>query len=91
MRKTCRAGKRAGKYFYRILAAIFWMSLIFTAGYGWYYAKHQIPEHFSVAENMLSDNLKKIVENSEDIDVPALMNVTNEILEKDYVVKLSYF
>ena len=26
------------------------MSLIFTAGYGWYYAKHQIPEHFSVAE-----------------------------------------
>lgn len=31
---------------------------------------------------MLSDNLKKIVENSEDIDVPALMNVTNEILEK---------
>ena len=31
---------------------------------------------------MLSDNLKLIVENSEDIDVPALMNVTNEILEK---------
>ena len=46
MKKTCRSGK----YFYRILAAIFWMSLIFTAGYGWYYAKHQIPEHFSVAE-----------------------------------------
>ena len=46
MKKTCRSGK----YFYRILAAIFWMSLIFTAGYGWYYAEHQIPEHFSVAE-----------------------------------------
>ena len=46
MKKTCRSGK----YFYRILAVIFWMSLIFTAGYGWYYAKHQIPEHFSVAE-----------------------------------------
>ena len=42
----------------------------------------EFQEHFSVAENMLSDNLKKIVENSEDIDVPALMNVTNEILEK---------
>lgn len=26
--------------------------------------------------------MKKIVENSEDIDVQALMNVTNEILEK---------
>lgn len=24
--------------------------LVFTAGYGWYYAEHQIPEHFSVAE-----------------------------------------
>ena len=46
MKKTCRSGK----YFYRILAAIFWMSLIFTAGYIWDYAKHQIPEHFSVAE-----------------------------------------
>ncbi|MFR5731276.1 MAG: hypothetical protein ACLUD2_04225 [Clostridium sp.] len=32
------------------LRVVFWMSLIFTAGYGWYYAKHQIPEHFSVAE-----------------------------------------
>ena len=50
MRKTCRAGKRAGKYFYRILILVFWAGLVFTAGYGWYYAEHQIPEHFSVAE-----------------------------------------
>lgn len=50
MRKTCRAGKRAGKYFYRILILVFWVGLVFTAGYGWYYAEHQIPEHFSVAE-----------------------------------------
>ena len=50
MRKTCRAGKRAGKYFYRILILVFWACLVFTAGYGWYYAEHQIPEHFSVAE-----------------------------------------
>ncbi len=46
MRKT----RRTGKYFYRILTAVFWISLIFTAGYGWYYAEHQIPEHLSVAE-----------------------------------------
>ena len=50
MRKTRRAGKRAGKYFYRILILVFWAGLVFTAGYGWYYAEHQIPEHFSVAE-----------------------------------------
>lgn len=50
MRKTCRAGKRAGKYFYRILILVFWAGLVFTAGYSWYYAEHQIPEHFSVAE-----------------------------------------
>ena len=50
MRKTCRAGKRAGKYFYRILILVFWAGLVFTAGYGWYYAEHQIPEHVSVAE-----------------------------------------
>lgn len=50
MRKTCRAGKRAGKYFYRILILVFWAGLVFTAGYGWYYAEHEIPEHFSVAE-----------------------------------------
>ena len=50
MRKPCRAGKRAGKYFYRILILVFWAGLVFTAGYGWYYAEHQIPEHFSVAE-----------------------------------------
>lgn len=50
MRKTCRAGKRVGKYFYRILILVFWAGLVFTAGYGWYYAEHQIPEHFSVAE-----------------------------------------
>lgn len=50
MRKTCMAGKRAGKYFYRILILVFWAGLVFTAGYGWYYAEHQIPEHFSVAE-----------------------------------------
>ena len=50
MKKTCRAGKRAGKYFYRILILVFWAGLVFTAGYGWYYAEHQIPEHFSVAE-----------------------------------------
>ena len=50
MRQTCRAGKRAGKYFYRILILVFWAGLVFTAGYGWYYAEHQIPEHFSVAE-----------------------------------------
>ena len=50
MRKTCRAEKRAGKYFYRILILVFWAGLDFTAGYGWYYAEHQIPEHFSVAE-----------------------------------------
>ena len=50
MRKTCRAGKMAGKYFYRILILVFWAGLVFTAGYGWYYAEHQIPEHFSVAE-----------------------------------------
>lgn len=50
MRKTCRAEKRAGKYFYRILILVFWAGLVFTAGYGWYYAEHQIPEHFSVAE-----------------------------------------
>lgn len=50
MRKTCRAGKRAEKYFYRILILVFWAGLVFTAGYGWYYAEHQIPEHFSVAE-----------------------------------------
>lgn len=50
MRKTCRAGKRAGKYFYRILILVFWAGLVFTVGYGWYYAEHQIPEHFSVAE-----------------------------------------
>ena len=29
---------------------VFWAGLVFTAGYGWYYAEHQIPEHFSVAE-----------------------------------------
>lgn len=46
MRKT----RRAGKYFYRILILVFWAGLVFTAGYGWYYAEHQIPEHFSVAE-----------------------------------------
>ena len=50
MRKTRRAGKRAGKYFYRILILVFWAGLVFTSGYGWYYAEHQIPEHFSVAE-----------------------------------------
>ena len=50
MRKTCRAEKRAGKYFYRILILVFWAGLVFTAGYGWYYAEHQIPEQFSVAE-----------------------------------------
>ena len=50
MRKTCRAEKRAGKYFYRILILVFWAGLVFTAGYGWYDAEHQIPEHFSVAE-----------------------------------------
>lgn len=50
MRKTRRAGKRAGKYFYRILILVFWAGMVFTAGYGWYYAEHQIPEHFSVAE-----------------------------------------
>ena len=50
MRKTRRAGKRAGKYFYRIFILVFWAGLVFTAGYGWYYAEHQIPEHFSVAE-----------------------------------------
>ena len=50
MGKTRRAGKRAGKYFYRILILVFWAGLVFTAGYGWYYAEHQIPEHFSVAE-----------------------------------------
>ena len=38
----------------------------------------EFQEHFSVAENMLLI-IEKIVENSEDIDVPALMNVTNEI------------
>ena len=46
MRKT----HRAGSYFYRILNAVFWSSLVFTAGYGWYYTEHQIPEHFSIAE-----------------------------------------
>ena len=46
MKKTCRSGK----YFYRILILVFWAGLVFTAGYGWYYAEHQIPEHFSVAE-----------------------------------------
>lgn len=42
--------RRAGKYFYRILSVVFWAGLVFTAGYGWYYAEHQIPEHFSVSE-----------------------------------------
>ena len=46
MRKT----HRTGSYFYRILTVIFWTSLVFTAGYGWYYTEHQIPEHFSIAE-----------------------------------------
>lgn len=46
MRKT----RKAGKNFYRILTVVFWLSLIFTVGYGWYYAEHQIPEHFSIAE-----------------------------------------
>ncbi|MEI3167515.1 MAG: SpoIVB peptidase [Lachnospiraceae bacterium] len=36
--------------FYRILSVVFWAGLVFTAGYGWYYAEHQIPEHFSVSE-----------------------------------------
>ena len=42
--------RRAGKYFYRILSVVFWAGLVFMAGYGWYYAEHQIPEHFSVSE-----------------------------------------
>lgn len=46
MRRTHRAGKR----FYQILTVIFWTSLVFTAGYGWYYTEHQIPEHLSIAE-----------------------------------------
>lgn len=46
MRKT----HKTGSYFYRILTVIFWTSLVFTAGYGWYYTEHQIPEHFSIAE-----------------------------------------
>ena len=76
MRKTCRAGKRAGKYFYRILILVFWAGLVFTAGYGWYYAEHQIPEHFSVAEGE---------ENSFSLDPPlytTLLSESEEVILK---------
>ncbi len=46
MRKTHRSGKR----FYQILTAVFWVSLALTAGYGWYYTEHQIPEKLSIVE-----------------------------------------
>ena len=76
MRKTCRAGKRAGKYFYRILILVFWAGLVFTAGYGWYYAEHQIPEHFSVAEGE---------ETSFSLDLPlytTLLSESDEVILK---------
>ena len=76
MRKTCRAGKRAGKYFYRILILVFWAGLVFTAGYGWYYAEHQIPEHFSVAE---------VEETSFSLDLPlytTLLSESEEVILK---------
>mgnify|MGYP002601182905 FL=1 len=76
MRKTCRAGKRAGKYFYRILILVFWAGLVFTAGYGWYYAEHQIPEHFSVAEGE---------ESSFSLDLPlytTLLSESEEVILK---------
>lgn len=78
MRKTCRAGKRAGKYFYRILILVFWAGLVFTAGYGWYYAEHQIPEHFSVAEGE---------ETSFSLDLPlytTLLSESEEVILKGY-------
>ena len=53
MKKTCRSGK----YFYRILAAIFWMSLIFTAGYGWYYAKEYGSIYFQNIQEALPEHL----------------------------------
>lgn len=42
----------------------------------------EFKENFSIAENTLSDNLKDIVYNSKDINVPLLVNVMNGILEK---------
>lgn len=42
----------------------------------------EFQEHFAVAESILSESLKKIAENSQDVDVPELIGVTNEILEK---------
>ena len=51
-RRNVECEKHTGQEvtFYRILNAVFWSSLVFTAGYGWYYTEHQIPEHFSIAE-----------------------------------------
>ena len=38
------------KRFYRILTVVFWASLVFTAGYGWYYTEHHIPKNLSIVE-----------------------------------------
>lgn len=43
---------------------------------------NEFKEEFMVAENKLSDNLKNIVYKSSDINVSALMEVTNNILNK---------
>lgn len=49
MRKTHRRDRRARR-FYQTLTVLFWTGIFATVGYGWYYAKHQIPGSFNLVE-----------------------------------------
>ena len=42
----------------------------------------EFKESFQIAEDTLSENLKEIVEKNNDIDVPVLLNMLNQIVEK---------
>jgi len=42
----------------------------------------EFKESFHVAEDTLSENLKEIAENNKDVDVPALLNMLNHVVEK---------